>query len=162
MAQKIRSFKHNREVAYNADGTLKSEGLVVAQSVGGSGTIATTGNSDLLFTAAFAGVIDSIDFAGASALAANDSNYITFSVTNLGQGGAGSNALLAATDPNTTKATGGTALTANARRALTLHGTSGNLVVAKGDVIRLRAAATGTLAGAINNPCYTVRIRRTA
>jgi hypothetical protein len=70
--------------------------------------------------------------------------------------------MLAATDANTTKATGGAALTANAKRALTLNATAANLVVAKGDVLRIRAASSATLTGAINNPCYNVRVRRTA
>jgi hypothetical protein len=117
-------------------------------------TIATTGNSDAYVIAQTAGTITSAIFSGVDALTANDTNYITFSITNLGQAGAGSAALLAATDANTTKATGGTALAANTARSLTLNGTAANLVVASGDRLRIRAAASGTLANTVTFPTY--------
>ena len=117
-------------------------------------TIATTGNSDVFVIAPAAGVLTSAVFSGVDALAASDTNYITFSVTNLGQAGAGSAAMVAATDANTTKTTGGTALSANAARSLELNGTAANLVVAAGDRIRIRAAATGTLANTVTFPVY--------
>jgi len=125
-------------------------------------TIATTGNTDVYIIAGESGVIQSIDFSGVDALAANDSNYITFSVTNLGQAGGGSAAVLAATDANTTKATGGTAIAANTKRSLTLSGTAANLVVVAGDRLRLRAAATGTLANTVTFPSYLMRVAATA
>src|SRR3990167_8056135 len=75
-----------------------------------SSTIATTGNTDIYVICSISGNLISVDFSGVDALAASDTNYITFSITNLGQAGAGTTALLAATDTNTTKATGGTAL----------------------------------------------------
>jgi hypothetical protein len=93
-------------------------------------------------------------FSGVDALASNDTNFITFSITNLGLTGSGSAVMLAATDANTTKATGGTALVANAARTLTLNGTAANLVVAAGDRLRIRAAATGTLANTVTFPVY--------
>ena len=117
-------------------------------------TIATTGNSDVFIIASAAGVLTSAVFSGVDALAASDTNYITFSVTNLGQAGAGSAAMVAATDANTTKTTGGTALSANAARSLALNGIAANLVVAAGDRIRIRAAATGTLANTVTFPVY--------
>jgi len=117
-------------------------------------TIATTGNSDVFMIAPAAGVLSSAVFSGVDALAANDTNYITFSITNLGQAGAGSAAMLAATDANTTKATGGTAIAANTVRTLTLNGTAANLVVASGDRIRIRATVSGTLANTVTFPVY--------
>lgn len=126
-------------------------GLSMAQQ---GATIATTGNSDVFMIAPAAGVLSSVVFSGVDALAANDTNYITFSITNLGQAGAGSAAMLAATDANTTKATGGTAIAANTVRTLSLNGTAANLVVAAGDRIRIRAAATGTLANTVTFPVY--------
>jgi hypothetical protein len=119
-------------------------------------TIATTGNSDVYVIADAAGVLTSARFSGTDALAASDTNYITFSLTNLGNTGSGSAAMLAATDANTTKTTGGTALTANALRNLTLNGTAANLVVAAGDRIRARAAVTGTLANTVTFPVYNL------
>ena len=119
-------------------------------------TIATTGNTDIFIIAPYAGVLSTAIFSGVDALAASDSNFITFTITNLGQAGAGSAAMLAATDANTTKTTGGTALSANARRNLTLSATSANLAVARGDRLRLRAAATGTLVNTVAFPVYVL------
>ena len=78
-------------------------------------------------------------------VAVSDTDYWTFDLMNKGAADAGTTAMLAATDANTTKATGGSALTANIVRNLTLHGTSANLVVAAQDVLRLTAtkAASG-------------------
>jgi len=117
-------------------------------------TIATTSTSDVYVVVPQAGTLTSALFSGVDALAANDSNYITFTIVNLGQAGAGSAAMLAATDANTTKSTGGTALSANTKRTLTLNGTAANLVVAAGDRLRLRATATGTLANTVTFPVY--------
>jgi hypothetical protein len=119
-------------------------------------TIATTSNSDVYVIADTAGVLTNARFSGTDALATSDTNYITFSITNLGTSGSGSTVMLAATDANTTKATGGTALTANASRSLTLNGTAANLVVAAGDRLRIRAAATGTLANTVTFPVYNL------
>lgn len=119
-------------------------------------TIATTGNSDTFVIAPYDGVLSAAIFSGVDALAASDTNFITFTITNLGQAGAGSAAMLAATDANTTKTTGGTALSANTRRNLTLSATSANLAVARGDRLRLRAAATGTLVNTVTFPVYVL------
>lgn len=128
-----------------------ANGLSVSQL---GATIATTGNSDVFVIAPAAGTLSSVQFSGTDALAANDTNFITFSITNLGQAGSGSAAMLAATDANTTKLTGGTGLSANALRTLTLNATAANLVVAAGDRLRIRAAATGTLANTVTFPVY--------
>lgn len=122
------------------------------------GTIATTGNSDTYMIAPYACSVTAIIFSGTDALAASDTNYITWTITNLGQAGAGSAALLAATDANTTKTTGGTAISANTRRNMTISTTAANLVLAQGDRIRVRAAATGTLANTVTFPVYMLII----
>lgn len=125
----------------------------------GTTDIATTSNTDEYVIASKSGVLVGVDFSSLAALAANDTNYITFSITNLGQAGAGSTAMLAATDPNTTKATGGSALVANSKRQLVLHGTAANLVIVEGDRLRIRFAATGTLAGAVTRPVANIKIQ---
>ena len=117
-------------------------------------TVTTTGNSDVYIIAPQAGTLTSALFSAVDALAASDTNYITFTITNLGQAGAGSTAMLAATDPNTTKSTGGTALAANTKRTLTVNGTAANLIVAAGDRLRCRAAASGTLANTVTFPTW--------
>jgi hypothetical protein len=61
--------------------------------------------------------------------------------------------MLAATAVNTTQVTGGSGISANTRRDLTLAAAA-NLVVARGDRLRIRAAATGTLANTVTSPVY--------
>lgn len=124
-------------------------------------SIATTSTSDTYTIVPETGTLDSVDFSSLASLAAHDSNYITWTITNLGQAGAGSTAMLAATDANTTKATGGTALTANAKRSLTLTATAADLAVVAGDRLLIRATATGTLAGAVTVPVYLLRFTGT-
>lgn len=117
-------------------------------------TFAITGNTSSYLIVSETGTLSRVDFSGADALAAHDTNFTTFSITNLGQAGGGSTAMLAATDANTTKATGGTALFANTKRTLTLHGTPANLDVVQGDRLLIRAAASGTLANTVSFPVY--------
>lgn len=124
-------------------------------------TIATTSTTDEYVTAPEAGSLSSVEVAPLVALTAHDSNYITFTIVNLGQAGAGSTDMLAATNPNTTKATGGTGLAISTKRALTVHGTAANLVVAQGDLLRIRATVTGTLANTVTRPVYTLRFSGT-
>lgn len=126
----------------------------------GEKTIATTGNTDFYVVAPVNGFLSEALFSGIDALAANDTNYITFSITNLGQAGAGSAAMLAATDPNTTKATGGEAIAANAKRTLTLTGTAADQKVVAGDRLRIRAAATGTLANTVTGALFALTFTR--
>lgn len=122
------------------------------------GTIATTGNTDIYVTAPRSGTLTEAIFTGTAALAAHASNYLTFSITNLGQAGAGSNALLAATDANTTKTTTGSAIAAHTPRTLTLNqGTPASMKVVKGDRLRVRAAATGTLANTVTESNVLLR-----
>jgi hypothetical protein len=125
------------------------------------GTIATTGDTDAYAIVPETGTLAGVDFSAIDALAAHDSNYITFSITNLGQAGAGTTAMLAATAANTTKATGGSALVANGKRSLTLHGTAANLAVTAGDRLLIRCAATGTLAGTVTGSVALLRFSGT-
>lgn len=124
-------------------------------------TIATTSTTDVYVTAPEAGSLSSVEVTPLVALTAHDSNYITWTIVNLGQAGAGTTDMLAATDPNTTKATGGVGLAISTKRALTVHATAGNLVVAQGDLLRIRATATGTLANTVTRPVYTLRFSGT-
>ena len=99
-------------------------------------------------------------FSSLAALAAHDTNYFSFEITNLGQAGAGSAAMLAAADSNTTKSTGGAALSANTKRALVLSSTVADLAVTEGDRLRLRAkSGGGTLAGAVTRPVWQISIK---
>ncbi|MDF1498525.1 MAG: hypothetical protein P1P85_04205 [Patescibacteria group bacterium] len=122
------------------------------------GTVPTTGSITAYGIAPKAGSLESVDFIGVEALAANDTNYVTFTLVNKGQAGVGTTAMLAATDANTTKATGGSALVAKGKRALTVHGTAANLVVVKGDVLELTITASGTLANTVTLAAAILRI----
>ncbi len=136
-----------------------ASGSKVVQHVGG--TITTTGAVDEYIIAPEAGSLSSIEINPLVALTANDTNYITFTVVNLGQAGAGSTAMLAVSDANTTKATGGVGLAINTKRSLTVHGTAGNLVVAQGDKLKITATVSGTLANTVTVPVYCVRFSGT-
>jgi len=121
------------------------------QIISNLGTIATTSTTDDFVICPQTGTLSEAIFSGSDALAAHATNYITFSITNLGQAGAGSTALLAATDANTTKTSTGSAIAANTARTLTLSTTPANLNVVKGDRLRVRSTANGTSANTITN-----------
>lgn len=117
------------------------------------------GNNDDYIIAPISGRLVSVDFSALAALAANDTNYITWTITNLGQAGAGTTAMLAATNANTTKATGGTAIVADTKRTLTPNATGLNARVVEGDRLLIRAAVTGTLANTVTFPTYLLRFK---
>ncbi len=117
----------------------------------GPQTIATTGAEEFPFIAAATGTVTNVKFQGKDTLATSNSNYVTFTLTNKGQAGAGTTVMLAATDANTSKATGGTAITAYVPRNLTLTSTAADLAVTSGDLLILTVTATGTLANTITN-----------
>lgn len=154
----IKGFKVDGTTVVNDSGKVLNQQQV--QTTGA--TITTTGNSDVYITAPFAGTLDSLTITPLVALATSDTNYITWTATNLGQAGAGTTVMLSTSDANTTKATGGTALAISTKRTLTVSGTAANLVVAAGDVIRIRAAATGTLANTVTVPVYSAVFTRTS
>lgn len=119
-------------------------------------TITTTGNTDTYFLVPAPGTVTGVFFNGADALAAHDTNYVTFSLVNQGQAGAGTTDVLAVSDSNTTKATGGSAIAATTLRTFQLIGTAANLNVTTGDRLRFRAAASGTLANTVSLPLVLI------
>lgn len=119
-------------------------------------TIATTGNTDDYVIAPVNGKLSQAIFSSLAALAANDTNFVTFSITNLGQAGSGTAAMLAAADSNTTKATGGAALAANTRRNLVVSSVVADIKVAVGDRIRIRYAVSGTISAVTQSQCLLV------
>jgi hypothetical protein len=92
--------------------------------------------------APYAGTLTGAGFVSHDGLTVNDTNFVTFAVVNRTNANA---AMLAATAPNTSKATGGTAITANTFRLLTLSGTPANLVVGSMDVLEFQVTGAGTL-----------------
>lgn len=128
-------------------------------SVHSNTAIATTSNTDMYVIVPETGVVSDVLFSGTTTLAASDTNYITFSITNLGQNGTGSTAILDPVASNTTKVTGGAAITANTKYALTLHATVSNRNVVAGDRLLIRAAITGTLANTVTFPTYLITMQ---
>lgn len=108
-------------------------------------TIATTGATTDYVIAPVTGTLSAAFFSALLALAASNTNYITFSIVNLGQDGTGTAPLLLATAVNTTKVTGGSAIAVNTVRNLSLNGTASNLAVIQGDRIQILYTVTGTL-----------------
>ena len=102
------------------------------------------------------GYLVEASLAAEDALAESDTNYITFSVTNNLASGSGSTAMLLATDVNTTKVAG-EPIIAIIGRPLYVHTTAANTRVAKGDVLTVLAAVTGTLVNAVDNPVVHLR-----
>jgi hypothetical protein len=124
-----------------------------------SATITTAaGDTDAYLIADAAGVLTAVRFSATTALATSATDYITWTITNLGQAGSGSAAMLAATAVNSTQTTGGSAIAANTLRNLTLNGTAANLVVAVGDRLRIRATVTAAtaLANTVTFPVYNL------
>lgn len=158
LEEAIRDHTHDGNLSHRVNGSDIFGNVRHAQQISGA-TIATTGNTDEYMIVPFDSVVDSIDFSPLVALATSDTNFITWTITNLGQAGAGTAALLSAADSNTTKATGGSALAVNTKRSLVLHATANNLQVVQGDRLLIRAAATGTLANTVTKPVYIVRFR---
>lgn len=126
----------------------------------GLATIAVTGTQESTYIAKYAGTLTLVQFVPGASLAADNTNYVTFAITNKGSGG-GSTAMLVAGVPNTTQVTGGSALTAYTKRTLALNATPANLVVAAGDTLSLTAAVTGTLVGAVTAPSFLITITPT-
>jgi hypothetical protein len=122
-------------------------------------SIATTSTTDEYVFAPKTGKLHAAVFSSLAALAAHDTNYVAFTITNLGQAGAGTAVMLAATDANTTKSTGGVALTANNKRTLTLTSTLADRAVVEGDRLLIRFTANGTLAGAVTRPIVELTIK---
>lgn len=133
---------------------LKVYGLSVPKCT----TIATTSTTIEYATVPKSGTVVAVSFTGIDVLATSDTNYISWTIVNLGQAGAGTTDVILATAANSTKVTGGAALAANTPRSLTLHGTAANLAVVENDRLKIIATATGTLANTVTGPVYTLLI----
>lgn len=97
-------------------------------------------------------------FSSTTALTQHASNIWTFSITNLGQAGAGTTAILGAVDGNTTKTTTGQAVVANGKFTAVLTTTAVDLNVVEGDNLQITCTAGGTPAntGTFGRCCILV------
>ena len=121
---------------------------VISQTIG-----TATGNYDAYFIVPRTLRVYEVVFSGTDALATSNTNYITWTITNLGQAGAGTAAILGT---NNTTVTTGSAISANTKRTFVLSSTLNNLNLIKGDRVRIRAAVTGTLANSVTFPVYLI------
>lgn len=145
--------------------TSASASAVLGQKSANSAvpTIPTAaGTTAVTLVAPVTGTLTAAKFAAKDALAAHDTNFLTFALVNKGQAGAGTTAMLAATTANTTKITGGTALAAYTTRNLTLNGTVANLAVVAGDVIEAQFVGAGTLANTVTQGSIQLLFSSTA
>jgi hypothetical protein len=97
-----------------------------------------------------AATVSKITFATKTAISTSDTDYWTFGIVNKEAGGSGTTKIVdAAAAANSTKATGGSAITGYVKRNLTLSGTPANLVTAAEDVLEVtvtKAASATTMA----------------
>lgn len=107
------------------------------------------GTTEVLLMVPFTGTIAAARIAFKDALAAHDTNYVTFAIKNKGQAGAGTTDVLSTGDSNTSKVTGGTAIGAYTSRTMNLNGTPANLAVVAGDVLAIQIIGAGTLANTL-------------
>lgn len=124
-------------------------------------TIATAaGNTDVAIIAPITGNVSAAIFSGTDTLATSDTNFVTWTITNRGLAGSGSVNILGSTTTNSTRATGGSAITAETARTLTLTSTAADLAVVQGDRLRVRYAVTGTLANTVTGAITQVIFSR--
>jgi hypothetical protein len=148
----FKSIGQNQIQAAAITGALASTVMATKSVTVPFSTIATTGAQELLVQAPAAGTLIAARFVGKDALATDNTNYLTFALTNKGQAGAGSTAMLSATASGTTQTTGGAAIAAYTSRNLPLHATGGNATVAANDCLALSITATGTLGNTVTEP----------
>lgn len=90
-----------------------------------------------------AGTITGIRLVNGTSVATDNTDYWTFAAVNKGAG-TGTTPVLGTAASNTTKATGGAALTNYVARALVLHGTAANLDYAANDALLFTATKSGS------------------
>jgi len=118
-----------------------------------AGSVSATATKQI-FRAVKAGTLKSLYISTPTAITANDTDYWSFTVVNKGSAGSGTTDMILATDVNTTKATGGSGLSAYVPRSLTVHTTPANLNFVAGDLIvftATKAASATTMADVIVN-----------
>lgn len=98
-------------------------------------------------------VLTAANMVCSSNLATNNSNYVSLLLKNLSNSSAD---MFSTADSNTTKTTGGSALTANTKRTVVLSSSEAAKTATGGAVLQFSTKGTGTLANAVNNVTYTL------
>jgi hypothetical protein len=129
--------------ANGVDGSMLSTPGQTKEVAAQLGTVAAT-TTFYVISPDVAAVLVKAAFADSTAFATSDTDYWTFGILNLGPAGTGTTPMLDTGAGNTTKTTGGSALSVGLKRNLTLHTTPANLVTAAGDVLAVTLTKTGT------------------
>lgn len=117
--------------------------------------IATTGSTPIYTIVPVSCTLTNAYFASANGYGSNTTNYATWQITNLGQDGLGTATLLHGSSTTKPPANGGLGtLGTNTTKTLTLTATSANLVLTKGDRLKLDVAVTGTLTNTLSYPSW--------
>ena len=135
--------------------TFSLEGAMFTDAGAANDIVVTAATvSDASFMVPRAGFLQSVQLIAEDALALSDTNFLTFSLINNGNSGAGTTEMLSVTaDTHTTKTTGpGIAITAETGRPFTVSATAASLRVAAGDLLTFKSTVTGTLVNAVNKP----------
>lgn len=122
------------------------------------GTIAATSTTEKYAIVPKSGRVVAVLFSSKDATATHASNYLSVTLVNMGQAGAGTTDVILATAANSTNSTGGAAIAANTKRALSLHGTTANLDVVEGDRLKFLSTAAGTTANTNTHSVVTILI----
>ena len=115
------------------------------------------GTVDVYIMAPEDGMLHSVEFSVSDDLAASDTIYLGFFLTNLGQNGLYYVEMLSSSPENTTRITGGSPLVANSRRVLKLTPVEELLKVTAGDRLRFRLGSTGNIAKSLRAPVVLLR-----
>ena len=114
------------------------------------GTLSATTTLPPIILPPAAGTITAARVIVKTTVTQSDTDFWTFTLINKGASGTATTALLAATDANTTKTTGGSQLVNYVARALTLTGTTANLDHAASDAVVLTATKAGSAANLVD------------
>jgi hypothetical protein len=138
MSSMLGTTPNNPVLGRNLSAAAKAKRHIVAK-----GTLSATG-SVMIPAPGCAATISGIWMLASAGVTASDTNYWTFTGANKGADGTGTNAILDTGATNKTTATGGSGLSANVMRSLTLTGTTAYLNVVANSVLLLTATATGS------------------
>lgn len=137
-----------------ADNSSTASGLTHTQQGGNTveldaGTISATSNVEIVVPAGVT-TLAGLDLTVNTTVAANDTNYWTLTLTNLGTGGAGSTVMLAASGNASTATAGNGGFAAGVPTVAVLSATAANLVVVPGQVLQLTLTKTASAANLVD------------
>ena len=122
-------------------------------SIDSQTAIAISGTTSVYTTVPMTGVVTGLQFASTTGIGTSATNYYNFIITNLGQAGAGTASIT--NGALTTQAVG---IGTNTPYSLTLNATGSNLVVTKGDRLKVDVGASGTPVSTLTHPSFLLSV----